>query len=100
LKSSRRQTQFIRLYLPQSSISRAAFYECSHLAKGVFDPGSALSKIGEEAFQGFAALESICVPRLLEVLEARCFPHCGCLLLIDFEVDSHPQMICVAAFQN
>jgi hypothetical protein len=88
------------LYLPQSSISRAALYECSHLAEGVFDPGSALSKIGEEAFQGFAALESICVPHLVEVLEARCFRYCGCLLLVDFEIDSHQPMICVAAFQN
>jgi hypothetical protein len=78
----------------------ATFSKCSLLAEVLFERGSALSTIGEEVFQECDALRSICVPRLVEVLQARCFRHCRRLSRVVFETDSHLRMILVAAFQS
>ena len=67
------------VFIPNSvvAIKESAFQECENLRVVVFEEGSRLRTIGENAFYNCAKLRSSELPSGLRKIGARCFWGCG-----------------------
>ena len=71
------QIQYVALPSTLRTIEDRLFYERKELKCVTFREGSALKKIGEEAFCGCASLRDISLPEGLELVGKKCFCMCG-----------------------
>ena len=72
-----RQIQYVALPSTLRTIGDRLFYERKELKCVTFREGSALRKIGEEAFCGCTSLRGISLPEGLELVGKKCFCMCG-----------------------
>ena len=71
------QIQYVALPATLRTIEDRLFYERKELKRVTFREGSALRKIGEEAFYGCTSLRNISLPEGLELVGKKCFCMCG-----------------------
>jgi hypothetical protein len=76
----------------------SCFAGCHTLSSVIFEPGSRLSRIENEAFRGCTVLASICIPSSVETLGGSCFWGCRSLSTLTFESDSRLLFIGPEAF--
>ena len=72
-----RQIQYVALSSTLRTIRDRLFYERKELKCVTFREGSALKKIGEEAFCGCTSLRGISLPEGPELVGKKCFCMCG-----------------------
>jgi hypothetical protein len=79
------------------NFSSGCFFDCKSTFEIVFEQGSTIKEIGENAFH-FSGIRSITIPRSVEKLGFRCFFLCREDLKVFFEEDSKLKEIGCAAF--
>jgi len=79
-------------------IGREAFAD-SNVKSFVFSPESKLKRIGNQAFQK-CAVETICIPSSVEIIENFAFEDCSQLMCVLFECDSKLKRVSSNAFQG
>jgi hypothetical protein len=73
------------------SLCKALVEFCIRVAR--FEPRSRLTRIQDRAFFTCSSLESICLPRTVELLCDKCFAGCDELRIVEFE--SNSQVTCI-----
>ena len=81
-------------------IKKDAFFGSSSLKDVVFESGSELTIIGENAFRNCTTLNKISFPSSLSEIQSAAFYNCSSLLEINFYANSSLQKIGANAFEN
>lgn len=74
----------ISILTPVIEIGRCCLYDCKSLKEIVFEEGSCLKKVGDDAF-AFTGLQSIKLPKSVEDLGIGCFLNCSSFKSLTFE---------------
>jgi hypothetical protein len=67
------------------TIAKECFTHCTSLSRVIFEPTSRVANLGESAFEGCSALQSISLPQSLETILLWCFSGCQTLASITLE---------------
>jgi hypothetical protein len=90
------------IWIPSSveTISEGCFKNCANLSSLLFESGSALSILGDHAFEGCLSLRAFCIPPSVESVSPSCFIDCEDLCCIVLDAGSRRQDELVSALRS